>query len=237
MNNKKKFRAQTLIDKTFFLNPKIRFNKIKNYALGQKADESGFTLVELIVVVMMIGILSSIAIPQFMSSADKAKQKEATGIVAALVKAATAYNTEYGALPRNIEELSEYARFQECPASAGDVEGRGGALCKGVTPVPPPLTATSFFTSSGNYFVEFTGDQPASSGNVVFRVKANPNGDGFVSNGSGVSGCYDPTTSVSFVFEHTAKAPPDPDGKGAIVDYRTPCDGGGGAAGGGGGGV
>ena len=92
MNNKKKFRAQTLIDKTFFLNPKIRFNKIKNYALGQKVDESGFTLVELIVVVMMIGILSSIAIPQFMSSADKAKQKEATGIVAALVKAATAYN-------------------------------------------------------------------------------------------------------------------------------------------------
>ena len=40
---------------------------------------------------MMIGILSSIAIPQFMTAADKAKQKEATGIVAALVKAATAF--------------------------------------------------------------------------------------------------------------------------------------------------
>ena len=45
---------------------------------------------------MMIGILSSIAIPQFMTAADKAKQKEATGIVAALVKASTAYQTEYG---------------------------------------------------------------------------------------------------------------------------------------------
>ena len=35
---------------------------------------------------MMIGILSSIAIPQFMTAADKAKQKEATGIVSDLVK-------------------------------------------------------------------------------------------------------------------------------------------------------
>ena len=40
---------------------------------------------------MMIGILSSIAIPQFMSAADKAKQKEASAIVASMVKSATAY--------------------------------------------------------------------------------------------------------------------------------------------------
>ena len=79
------------------LSPKIRFEKIKSLSsIKQLKDEEGFTLVELIVVVMMIGILSSIAIPQFMTAADKAKQKEATGIVSALVKAATAYQTEYG---------------------------------------------------------------------------------------------------------------------------------------------
>ena len=90
-----------------FLSPKIRFEKIKSLSsIKQLKDEEGFTLVELIVVVMMIGILSSIAIPQFMTAADKAKQKEATGIVSALVKAATAYQTEYGVLPINAEELS-----------------------------------------------------------------------------------------------------------------------------------
>ena len=39
-----------------------------------------------------------------MTAADKAKQKEATGIVAALVKAATAYQTEK-ALPSNAGEI------------------------------------------------------------------------------------------------------------------------------------
>ena len=219
----KKFRAQALIDKPFFLTPKVRLNKIASFASGDKTDESGFTLVELIVVVMMIGILSSIAIPQFMSSADKAKQKEATGIVAALLKAATAYNTEYGALPRDIGELSEYAKFQECPLSAGPVATRGGALCKSVTPVAPAPTAKSFYTSSGQYFVEFEGDQAAASGNIVFRVKANPNGDGYRDNGSAVVGCYDPVSSVSQVFEFSAKPSTDPEGRGAGKNWRAPC--------------
>ena len=92
------------------LSLKTRLGKIKNFSsLMQFKDEEGFTLVELIVVVMMIGILSSIAIPQFMTAADKAKQKEATGIVAGLVKGATAYQTEYGVLPLDADQLSEYA--------------------------------------------------------------------------------------------------------------------------------
>ena len=67
-----------------------------------------------------------------MTAADKAKQ-EATGIVAALVKGATA-QTEYGDLPVDAQELSEYARFQECTATPSDMVARGGAACK----VDPP---------------------------------------------------------------------------------------------------
>ena len=223
MVNNKRFRAQALYDTFFFLTPKIRLSKIKRLSLGHDTDESGFTLVELIVVVMMIGILSSIAIPQFMSSADKAKQKEATGIVAALIKAATAYNTEYGSLPRNIGEVSEYAKFQECALASGPVATRGGAHCKSVTPTAPDPINQSFYTSSGNYFVEFEGDQPATSGNIVFRVKANPNGTGYVGNGSAVVGCYDPTSSVSQVFEYTAKPASDPEGRGPGRNWRAPC--------------
>tara|TARA_Y100000589_G_scaffold250242_1_gene238378 strand:- start:3398 stop:4015 length:618 start_codon:yes stop_codon:yes gene_type:complete len=183
------------------LSPKLRINKIKNLSsLRQLNSEDGFTLVELIVVVMMIGVLSSIAIPQFMTAADKAKQKEATGIVAALVKAATAYQTEYGALPENAGELEEYAKFQKCPATAGNLVQDGGKVCKNAIPVAVGPTEKSYTSPSGHYLIEFDGETDGR-----FRVKANPNGIPYASNGAAVIGCYNPTTAVSEVFEYTMK--------------------------------
>ena len=201
--------------KSFFvraLSPKIRFEKIKSLtSLNQLQDEEGFTLVELIVVVMMIGILSSIAIPQFMTAADKAKQKEATGIVSALVKAATAYQTEYGVLPENAGELSEYAKFQECIAD--EVATRGGAACKvdsGEASVVQAVDeeATEFYTTSGNYSISFRatdGDPTDEDNPPLFQVLANPNGNPYSQNGSAVTGCYNPVAAVSEVYEFTAK--------------------------------
>ena len=192
--------------KSFFvraLSPKIRFEKIKNLtSLRELKDEEGFTLVELIVVVMMIGILSSIAIPQFMTAADKAKQKEATGIVAALVKAATAFQTEYGDLPTNAGDIEEYARFQMCDQT--NMETEGGKVCKGSDPVEMLPDATDFYSTSGNYFIEIqTADV---GGDTVFQVRANPNGGAYATNGSAVTGCYNPVDATSKVYELTAKA-------------------------------
>ena len=90
-------------------------------------------LVELIVVVMMIGILSSIAIPQFMTSADKAKQKEATGIVSALLKQLLLIKLNMEVLPSTALQLSEYAKFQECFADGAATDG--GAACRAKTVV------------------------------------------------------------------------------------------------------
>tara|TARA_Y100001968_G_C19453672_1_gene770583 strand:- start:12830 stop:13447 length:618 start_codon:yes stop_codon:yes gene_type:complete len=195
-----------------FFTPKLRINKLKNLSsFTQLKEEEGFTLVELIVVVMMIGILSSIAIPQFMTAADKAKQKEATGIVAALVKAATAYQTEYGSLPANAGELEEYAKFQKCPSTAGNLVQDGGKVCKAAVPVAVDAAETTFTSPSGHYLVEFDGTTGG-----MFRVKANPNGVPYVTNGAAVLGCYNPTTSVSEVYEYTMKTAD----KGAGKDYR-----------------
>ena len=203
-----------------FLSPKIRFEKIKNLSsLNQLKDEEGFTLVELIVVVMMIGILSSIAIPQFMTAADKAKQKEATGIVAALIKAATAYNTEYGALPANAGDISEYAKFQKCTAGTAGTDG--GKVCKGAQPQPLATADVRFYSSSGHYDIEFTSANTDADNNNIFQVKANPNGSGYASSGSAVIGCYNPINSVSEVYEYTAKARTATEGKGPGRNYRT----------------
>ncbi len=213
MINSIKSRAKKSFKKPFFLSPKIRLNKVRNLSLSDLNDESGFTLVELIVVVMMIGILSSIAIPQFMTAADKAKQKEATGIVAALVKAATAYQTEYGALPRNAGEIEEYAKFQECTDPAALT--LGGQVCKGSTPGPLAAGQSSFVTSSGNYLVEFQADPAGTGANgaIIFEVKANPNGQAYAANGSAVIGCFNPVDSVSEIYEYTAATSQKGNGK------------------------
>ncbi len=202
--------------KSSFFSPKIRINKIKNLSsLNQLKTEEGFTLVELIVVVMMIGILSSIAIPQFMTAADKAKQKEATGIVAALIKAATAYQTEYGGLPSTALQLSEYAKFQKC--GHADAATTGGPVCKNATPVALANADTSFVSSSGHYAVSF--QLATVNGNEEFQVLANPNGTAYRANGSAVTGCYAPQAALSEVYEFTAKASSESDGKG-IRTYR-----------------
>ncbi len=216
---KKTFKQMASSHKKFglidFLSPKIRLTKIRNLSLQQLASEDGFTLVELIVVVMMIGILSSIAIPQFMTAADKAKQKEATGIVAALVKGATAYQTEYGGLPVDAEALSEYAKFQKCDHASAATNG--GRVCKGRTPAQLADTDTAFVSSSGHYNIQFqTVEVTNADGdtNEQFQVLANPNGPAYSANGSAVTGCYNPADAISEIYEFTAKAASQPDGKG-----------------------
>jgi len=58
---------------------------------------SGFTLVELMIVVAIIGILASVAIPSFRNYQFKAKTSEATTNVASLAKSQKAFFAEYGA--------------------------------------------------------------------------------------------------------------------------------------------
>ena len=77
-----------------------------------------------------------------------------------------------------------------------------------------------FYSASGQYNVEFEGDHENEAEQIVFRVKANPNGSGYADNGSAVTGCYNPTLAVSEIFEYTAKKRTATDGKGDGRTYK-----------------
>jgi len=66
-------------------------------------NNKGFSLVELMVVVAIIAILASFAVPQYESFQAKARQKEALTLMNAFYAAAKAVEGEYGWFPGNFE--------------------------------------------------------------------------------------------------------------------------------------
>lgn len=64
-------------------------------------NNKGFSLIELMVVVAIIAILSTIAIPSYQVFQAKARQKEGFALLGAYFQAAHAARTEYSAFPGN----------------------------------------------------------------------------------------------------------------------------------------
>ena len=65
--------------------------------MGQK--EKGFTLVELLVVVAIIGLLASIAIPAMQNAVDKSKQKATMGDMRQIGQGLSLYEVDFSYYP------------------------------------------------------------------------------------------------------------------------------------------
>jgi type IV pilus assembly protein PilA len=68
-------------------------------------NRKGFTLIELMIVVVIIGILAALAIPRFMQATTKSKQSEAKQILKQIYTMERAYRQEEGVYTLNLGDL------------------------------------------------------------------------------------------------------------------------------------
>ena len=117
--------------------------------------QKGFTLIELIVVIVILGILAAVALPRFIDLTDEALTASAQGVAGA-VSSATAIN--YGAFQANSAKAGVQRLDQ---ANVCDVAVLGPLMQGG--------SATSLVANSGgtNYTVAGAGSCTGAPGAVV----------------------------------------------------------------------
>ena len=80
------------------LQAKLNQNLAKRLGKNMGTLQQGFTLVELLVVVVIVGILSAVALPQFFTQTKKAAATEGTQQASSIAKQASAYYLENGGI-------------------------------------------------------------------------------------------------------------------------------------------
>ena len=68
---------------------------------------NGFTLMEILIAVSFVGILSSVALPNYLNQVDRTRQNEAASTISQIQTTIAAYADEFGTLPTSWAELND----------------------------------------------------------------------------------------------------------------------------------
>ncbi len=133
----------------------------------QIADESGFTLIELMVVVIILGILAGLVVPRIMERPGEAKQTKAKIQIEGLETALKLYKLDTGRYPDTEQGLEALVQMPD----TGIVPKKwreGGYLEKGKLPLDP----------WGNPFVYLSPGANGDTDIISYGADGVPGGEG-----------------------------------------------------------
>ena len=96
-------------------------------------QEAGFTMTELITTITIVGILSSIALPNYTRSSCRSKQSEAIGELTMLQTASMSYSDEFGTVPTSWEQINAIMPVQTLSGSGKNKTIATGSLSNSQT--------------------------------------------------------------------------------------------------------
>ena len=132
----------------------------------------GFTLVELAVVVVIIGVLAAFAVPRFMASVERSKAAEAFNYLSAVQSAQERYHARQGTYASSLDDLDikltppkYYTVGQIVAGGSGDLEDSWSVT----------LTRAGAAAGYGAYTVVFTQEgYDSAHGSIAQKPEINP---------------------------------------------------------------
>ncbi len=134
-----------------------------------QAEVKGFTLTEVLITIVIVGILSAVALPNYFRQVQRTRQNEAAATLAQLLSIVAAYDDEYRSPPTTWKDLSDITAVMtdSGPAAAGN-----GILTDNITLPGGHYQVSRNTPNNGSYYIFMAAPMPVQASTQDYNVMA-----------------------------------------------------------------